>query len=167
MRSGVENPLRVMLQSLMDFRAQQGKSADGQRLLAIIQDALHIDARQLGALSLKEQQILISEAAEELAQEGDRLYKFHALSVLACVDLPTNEDTLIALMRIAFAKYRGQVKDELGCRLAATALARRVGQPGFDITLARFLQAQGGQFNGSLDNAKKLLLSLSLRPSHA
>ncbi len=159
-QSGLRKPLPSILQSLIDFRARRGRSASGEELLAIILKAVNIDVRQLGSLSLKDQHLLVSSAEKELDQKDDPEHEFHALKVLACVDSETDEKTLRALTRIAFDK----ASFELERRLAATALAVRMAQPGFENVLRRFLEVPGDQKSGSLDDWKKSLQSLSLRP---
>lgn len=160
-QSGTKEPLGLLLESLEKFRRRQGRPAGGQELLNLIENSLHVGVRQSGVLSLEEQETLVFEAVKDLVKKENPLREFHALSVLACVDLKTDERTLLTLMRIAFDKDR----DEIVRRLAATALVRRTGQPGFDNALAGFLRGREYTGEGSLANSKKFLASFSFRSS--
>src|SRR5260370_41358794 len=121
-KAGIENPLRLLIDSLADFRIRRKRSANQQEILAIIEKTLHIDPRQLGSLDHQAQESMVLDAAGELQRQDISGRIFHALNVLSCLDPEVDEESLAILLTIALSREQ----DELQKRLAAPALIRRI-----------------------------------------
>ncbi|HEY0459739.1 MAG TPA: hypothetical protein VGC97_11430, partial [Pyrinomonadaceae bacterium] len=160
---GIEKPLDLLLTKLKEQKDKPGKPAGAEEILSLIQESLKVAPGKLGSLDGQTQKNLVDEALNLLLQnETDTEKKKYALYVLAGID-----DVQISEYWIKYlldAIYRQKNNSEYQRELAATALARRFKQNGFDEILNGYLKLSKEMSGKSLKKLKKELQELSIRP---
>ncbi|CAN5585882.1 hypothetical protein BH24ACI2_BH24ACI2_12540 [soil metagenome] len=162
-KKGVENPLKVLFEELRKFREANGKAANAEDLISIIEQRLKVIPKELGVLDNAAQKQLVEEAIKILSESNlTDADKYYALIILASVDeVPLSIDWLKFLLKNV---YTNREKIYLQ-NLAATALSRRARQKEFDEAVKSFLNENPNLKKLNLKNIKTNIEQLSIRQS--
>lgn len=163
-KKGIERPLSVLLEKLKQFTKQKGKPASREELFALIGQHLKVDVQTLGRLDAQTQKSFVQEATEILAKEqtsSNLKNKFYALNTLASIDeIALSDEWINFLSEIVY----NEKEDDFIQSLAATALARRMNQNGFDEVIEKLQHTNLFFKKKKLDSIKKDFQEKSLRP---
>lgn len=164
-KKGIDRPLSVLLEKLKQFKEKKRKPATREELFVLIGQHLKVDVRTLGRFDAQAQKNLVQEATEILAKEQNSpnlQNKFYALNILASIDeIALSDEWIKLLSEIAY----NLKEDDFIQDLAATALARRMNQSGFNAIIEKLQQTNLFLKNKKLDSIKKDLQEKSLRPA--
>lgn len=159
----IEKPLDLLLIKLKERKEKLGKPADSSEIIALIKENLNVNPQTLGILDEQTQKNFVNEALNILSQNEISIEKKnYALYVLAGIDSIQISDNWIKYLLNDI--YRQKSNSNYQQELAATALARRFNQEGFDKILDNYLKENKHVIKKSPKQIKEELEKLSIRP---
>lgn len=162
-KTGLKNPLNILLTKLKERREKLGKPADSKEIISLIQQNLKVNPKTLGILDEQTQKNFVNEALKILSQNEISVEKKnYALYILAGIDdTQLSENWMKYLLDEIYQRKSG---DENQRELAATALAIRFNNEGFDKILEHYLEENKELKGKSIKKLKRELQELSIRP---
>jgi hypothetical protein len=156
-------PLEILLTNLKQSKAKLGKPAGTPEIIFLIEQHLKVNPKTVGILDKETQNKLVGEALDTLSQsKTNPEKKYFALYTLAGIGEVNLSDKW--LNYLLDEVYRPANEGDFQKDLAATALAQRFNQAGFEELLKNYSSENKNLKGKSIGNIKQKLQELSIRP---